>query len=100
MRHILGFAMVIGLAACGGDDGAANVDAWLGNWNTAGTQSTTCAIGGTQTSQLSGVVVITAGSDSGTISTLVNNCPLVWDVSGTHATLRSGQMCTVSVGGN
>ncbi|HVV81628.1 MAG TPA: hypothetical protein VHE35_01070 [Kofleriaceae bacterium] len=98
-RQILGCVLVAGLAlvgACGGGD---DTDAWLGNWSAAGTQSTTCGAS-TTTSQVTGVVIISAGPDDGSIQTLLDNCTLLWDVSGTRATLRSGQLCTVTVAGS
>jgi len=104
MRH-LGLVLVV-LAACGGDDGGGSTDAnggsdptpWIANWNSSGTQSTTCGTA-TQTSQISGLVVIAAGAMPGTIKTTANNCTLIWDLDGANASLQSGQLCTVNVGG-
>jgi hypothetical protein len=102
--------VLVALAACGGDDGGggSNVDAstaadptpWVGNWSTAGTQSTTCPSLPTQTTQMSGIVVIAAGAQPGTIKTTADSCTLIWDLDGTRASLESGQLCTVNVGGN
>jgi hypothetical protein len=75
MRKLIGILwavpVALAVAGCGGDGDS--VDAWLGNWTVAGTQSTTC---GNQsgTSQLSGLVAIIAGPMSGTIRTLGGDC--------------------------
>jgi hypothetical protein len=96
---------LLSLGACGASGGlapdAAGGDpaAWLGNWTSTGTQSTTCG-GATGTSQLSGLVVITDGRDPSTIKSVANNCALVWDLSGSSAELETGQLCTVSVVGS
>lgn len=100
--------VLLALAACGGDDGGGTpVDAyvsdptpWVGSWNATGTQSTTCTGIPTQTTQLSGVTVIAAGAMPGTIKTTANGCTLIWDLDHANASLETGQMCTVNVGGN
>jgi hypothetical protein len=86
------------MAAGCGSSGGSNVDAWLGNWMEGGTQSTTCA-GVSTTTQLSMLVVFSAGPKAGTIQSSADNCALVWDVSGDKATLESGQTCTATVDG-
>jgi len=94
--------MVVG---CGGG-ASSNVDAnsasdptpWVGNWTSAGTQSTTCGTANS-TDQLSGLLVIAAGTKAGTIKTTSNNCTLIWDLDGTKAALEAGQVCTVTVAG-
>jgi hypothetical protein len=82
------------LLGCGGEDGPSP---WLGNWNRTGTQSTTCGLT-SGTNQLTGVVIVTAAA-GGAIQTAIDNCNVLWDVNGNKATLRPGQMCTVSVNG-
>jgi hypothetical protein len=95
MRYFLiVFAM---LAACGGSSGP-DTGPWVGNWNAAGTQSTTCGLA-TSTMQISDLDVLAAGSKAGTITTTANNCTLIWDLEGSKITIESGQTCTVSVGG-
>jgi hypothetical protein len=102
----LGSLILAFAAACGGGS-SSNVDSntgtnpapWEGNWNTTGTQSTTCS-GVTSTSQMSGLVVIAAGEKAGTIKTTANGCTLIWDLDNANASLESGQMCTVSVSGS
>jgi hypothetical protein len=99
MRKLIGILwavpVALALVGCGGDGDS--VDAWLGNWTVAGTQSTTC---GNQsgTSQLSGLVAISAGPMGGTIRTLGGDCTTVWEVHGSTATQNTGQLCTVTVG--
>ena len=85
-------------AGCGSSSGGGNVDAWVGNWMEGGTQSTTCA-GVSTTTQLSMLVVFSAGTKAGTIESSADSCVLVWDVSGDKATLESGQTCTASIDG-
>jgi hypothetical protein len=109
MKH-MGTVLALLVSACGGgggDDGGGSIDAnnadptpWIGNWNTTGTQSTTCPGIPTQTSQLSGLVVIAAGAMAGTIKTTANNCTLIWDLDHNNASLQTGQLCTVTVAGN
>src|SRR5689334_4416438 len=101
MKHLSLLVLAV-LAACGGTNETPEPDAhggdtspWLGNWMSQGTQSTTCA-GGTGTSQLSGLVVISAGAREGTIRTSSGNCGLIWDLDGATAFLEEGQVCTVS----
>jgi hypothetical protein len=96
MRKLIGtMAVALAVAGCGGDGDS--VHDWLGNWTVAGTQSTTC---GNQsgTSQLSGLAAISAGPTSGTIKLLGGDCVTIWDVQGSTATQRTGQVCTVTVG--
>lgn len=85
-------------AGCGSSGGGSSVDAWVGNWMEGGTQSTTCA-GASTTTQLSMLVVFSAGTKAGTIESSADNCVLVWDVSGDQATLESGQTCTATIDG-
>ena len=80
------------------DAGGGDPSAWLGNWTSSGTQSTTCGTA-TGTSQLSGLVVIADGHDPDTIKSTADSCALVWDLSGSSASLESGQVCTISVAG-
>jgi hypothetical protein len=104
--NVFALGLLCLLAACAGDaDGGAAPDAgggdasaWIGNWSTTGTQSTTCG-GGTGTSQLSGLVVISEGPKADTIVTDSGGCRLVWDLDGATAALEGGQVCTVSVNG-
>jgi hypothetical protein len=91
------FALTMSVVGCGGGGGA-NESAWLGNWMEGGTQSTTCGTV-SATTQISMLVVFSAGVKSGTIQTYADSCTLVWDVSGSKAILESGQACTVSVNG-
>ena len=86
------------LTACGGDDAASGNDKWYGNWNRTGTQSTTCGLLN-NTNQLTGILVIGAGTMPGTLQITADGCMVLWDVADTRATLRPGQMCTVSVNG-
>jgi hypothetical protein len=97
LRFVLVGALAAMAVACG-SSGGEDVTSWVGNWNTTGTQSTTCG-GVSGTTQISGIDVIAAGSKSGTISTVADGCTLIWDVSGSTATLESGQVCTVTVSG-
>lgn len=94
--------MVAMLAGCVGEDepdaGGGDPDGWIGNWNETGTQSTTCGVQ-TATTQLSDLVVISAGPSPDTIKTLANSCPLIWTLDGEGAALEGGQVCTVSVNG-
>jgi hypothetical protein len=92
---LLGAPLVMLWSGCGG--GGGDADPWLGNWMRTGTQSTTCGLQ-TGTNQLTGLVVVTAGP-SGTIKTTADGCDTLWDVSGNKATLRPGQMCTVTING-
>ena len=102
MRNFLKMALVLALSAgalgCGGGGGGADTSAWIGNWMETGTQATTCS-GVSQTTQISQLVVISAGTKSGQIETDSESCPLYWDVSGDKATLETGQSCTGSVDG-
>jgi hypothetical protein len=92
--------LAAGLGGCGssGGGGEPQTNPWLGSWTQGGTQSTTCGAV-IETTDLSGVVVISAGTKSGTIQTSTNGCVLTWDVSGDSATLASGQSCTFLVFG-
>lgn len=83
-------------AGTGGGDARS---AWVGNWTSAGTQTTTCTHGKGSVMQLTGAVTIAAGSAADTITTAVNNCPLSWTVNQSVATLKPGQFCTVAVNG-
>ena len=94
--HLL--ILVGAMAACGSSGNGSDPTAWVGNWNTVGTQSTTCS-GATATTQLTGLTVIAAGTKASTIQTTADNCTLIWDLDGAKATLESGQTCTVSVAG-
>ena len=97
--HVLGLVLLGAIAGCGGSSSAgADTAPWVGNWNSSGTQSTTCA-GGNATTQITGLDVISAGTKASTIVTTADNCALTWDLAGTKATLESGQTCTVSVAG-
>jgi len=69
----------------------------VGNWKSMGTQGTTCN-GATATTQVSALVVISAGAAAGTFQTFADNCTAIWDLKGSTATLRPGQTCTVTVG--
>lgn len=90
-------AALLAITACGG--GGDGIDhAWIGNWMEGGTQSTTCGVV-SGTTQISGLVVISAGTKGGTLQTFSDNCTLIWDVSGSRATIETGQTCTVSVNG-
>src|SRR6185503_13591137 len=71
---------------------------WLGNWTEGGTETSDCGAV-SETTDLGGVVVISAGTKSGTIRTSADGCVLTWDVSGDSATLESGQSCMLSVFG-
>jgi hypothetical protein len=94
-RLLLG-TLAVFLFGCGGSDDAP--DPWLGNWARTGTQSTTCGLS-SATTQLNGLVIVTAGPAGGTIKTSVDNCDSIWDVSGSKGTLRPNQTCTVSING-
>jgi hypothetical protein len=97
--------LAAGLVECGSSGGksAGNTSTWVGSWEEGGTQTTIC---GTisETTDLAGVVVISAGTKSGTIQTSWQTSPsaclLTWDVSGDSATLESGQSCTFLVFGS
>jgi hypothetical protein len=92
-------AAALALAGCGGGSAGASTSAWEGNWMEGGTQSTTCGPTVLPASQISQLLVISAGTKSGTIETDADSCSLIWDVSGDKATLESGQSCTASVDG-
>ena len=88
-----------GTGGGGGQGEGVDVSAWVGNWSVTGTQATTCGAA-EDTTQVTAVDVITAGSAPGTIDTNESDCSLPWDLSedATTATLESGQVCTVIVG--
>jgi hypothetical protein len=98
MRYFLTVIVFATLAACGGSSGP-DTGPWVGNWNSAGTQSTTCPVLGTTTNQITGLDVLAAGSKAGTITTTFDNCTLIWDLAGSKITIESGQTCTVSEAG-
>jgi hypothetical protein len=99
--------LAAGLSDCGssGGDGGSKTSPWVGSWTETGTETAICgAI--SETTDLGGVVVISAGAKSGTIQTSWQQtssssaCLLTWDVSGDNATLESGQSCTFLVFGS
>ena len=97
MGFCVGLLALVGMAGCGGGGGP-DTGPFVGNWNAAGTQSTTCGLA-TSTNQITGLDVIAAGTKSGTITTTADNCTLIWDLAGSKATIESGQTCTVSIAG-
>jgi hypothetical protein len=104
MRGMLGVcAAMLLLASCRRMEEQAGIDArtaWVGNWTTAGSQTTTCARGKGGVTQLTGEVNIATGAASDTITTSANNCPLSWTVSQNVATMKPAQFCTVFVNGS
>jgi hypothetical protein len=96
------FACMVALALVGcGSSSSVDVSAWLGSWNVSVSESESCPPN-THTTPLTGVLLIVAGSASGTIVTEPTNaCNLTWTVSGVGATLAGSQTCSVygSVGG-
>jgi hypothetical protein len=91
MRTLLSSALLLVLAGCS----STNVSDWVGNWNAGVAQTTTCAGNSPSTTQLTGVVVISAGTATDTIVTtpVSYDCALTYTVSGDGATLQSGQHC-------
>jgi hypothetical protein len=90
MRVVLTCVAALGAVGCS----STNISDWVGNWNAGVSEVTTCPSGMT-TTQLTGVVAITAGTATDTIVTTpaTSGCPLNWTVSGNGATLESGQHC-------
>jgi hypothetical protein len=98
--------LAAGLVECGGSsggDGGTKTSAWVGSWTETGTETAICGAV-SETTDLGGVVVISAGTKAGTIQTswqvASSTCLLTWDVSGDNATLEDGQSCTFLVFGS
>jgi hypothetical protein len=88
------------LVGCGSSS-STDVSAWLGSWNVSANENESCPPN-THSTPLTGVLLIVAGSASGTIVTEPTNaCNLIWTVSGSGASLAGSQTCSVygSVGG-
>jgi len=97
VRRVLGFVFVGAVAACSGGEGA-NTAAWVGNWSSSGTQSTTCGTA-TSTSEITGVVVIVAGMEvPDSIVMTMETCVIQSDIVGAKATAGS-QVCTLNAAG-
>jgi hypothetical protein len=93
--------LAAGLVGCGSSGGSSTgpkANPWVGNWMEGGTETTICGAV-SETTDLGGVLVISAGGKSGTIQTSFSGCQLTWDVSGDSATLESGQSCALTVFG-
>ena len=101
MKAMFACAVTMALVGCGSGS-TVDVTPWLGSW-TANVSETESCPPNTHTTPLTGVLLIVAGSASGTIVTEPTNaCNLTWTVnSGVGATLTGSQTCTVygSVGG-
>ena len=97
MDKRLMFALLAALPACGGS----NVQPFVGNWASVGSQIETCS-GQQHTTSLNGNISIAQASASGQVTTLPpNGCNLNWTVNGNGASLNGTQTCTVpgSAGG-
>ena len=84
------FAVSLGLLGGCGDDSDKSADAFIGTWqviegNAIACQLLTASLGGAQ-------VKMTAGSDS-PLQVDVRGCLMKFDVNGSTASARSGQMC-------
>jgi hypothetical protein len=96
-RCIFVFVVIGAVGTCGGVE-VANTAAWIGTWNSSGTQSMTCGRA-TSTSQITGVVGIVAGMEvPHSIVMTIENCVIQSDLMGAKATAGS-QVCTLNAGG-
>jgi hypothetical protein len=101
VRAMFACVVTVALVGCGSSSSSTDVSAWLGSWTVSATEAESCPPD-THSTPLTGVLLIVAGSASGTIVTEpANACNLTWTVSGNGATLTSTQTCSVfgSVGG-
>jgi hypothetical protein len=100
VRAMVACMVTAALVGCGSSS-SVDVTPWLGSWNVSASEAESCPPN-THTTALTGVLLIVAGSASGTIVTEPTNaCNLTWTVTGVSATLAGSQTCTVfgSVGG-
>jgi hypothetical protein len=91
MRTLVASALALTVAGCS----STNIGDWVGNWNAGVAQTTTCPGAAMTTTQLTGAVVISAGTATDTIVTTPASygCALTYTVSGDGATLEAGQHC-------
>jgi hypothetical protein len=83
-------AVAVALAqGCGGD----SEDPFVGVWTGTGTANTRCGMGAGMDNPINETITITRGVTG--LLVVVGDCPLQMDESGTMATVRPGQMCTV-----
>jgi hypothetical protein len=86
------------LAGCGGGDDSGGVDGFVGTWNySSGTSTTNCG-GQSETDMLTGGVTLSKGVSSPLVS-LSDGCNLLLDVTGSTATARPGQECSMTKNG-
>lgn len=100
MRRMVACLVTLSLVGCGSSS-SVDVSAWLGSWNVSANEAESCPPN-THNTPLTGVLLIVAGSASGTIVTEPTNaCNLTWTVNGVSASLAGSQTCSVfgSVGG-
>jgi hypothetical protein len=89
---------VLGFAGCGSSDD--DLGTFTGTWMwSPGSTMITCPGLGTDTSMLSGSMIVSRGIDA-PLATTVNNgtCTLKLDPSGNSAILRMGQICPPTTG--
>lgn len=101
MKHLIGLGLLVALVGCSDDGGGDRVDEFIGTWTygATATNSLDCdddRLDGTDPS--TGTFMIAAGTMSDLVEADVGgDCPaLRFDVSGSVATLQSGQTCMFS----
>jgi hypothetical protein len=95
-RYAIAIAVFF-ISACGGT--SISAADFIGNWNRSGNNTVTCA-GTPNTTSITGVLTIVAGSSSNQIQgTQPDGCQTNYTISGAVATAAAGQSCTVAVTG-
>lgn len=83
------------VVACGGGDDAANLDAFVGAWQIAGTQNTRCGMNPGSSGPLAAMTITFTEGVGAPLVVVQGNCTLQMDVKGNVATLRPGQSCPI-----
>jgi hypothetical protein len=78
-------------AGCGG---GSDEDMFVGVWAGTGTANTRCGMGAGMSSPLNETITITKGVNA-PLLVVVGDCSLQMNATGSMATLRPGQMCTI-----